>query len=77
MPAKTTTIRSAEKRVIKAEIRSLKKARREIVSSYLKESKRITADARKAARSFAQVTKSMRRESASVDRRISILQGRL
>jgi ribosomal protein L20 len=77
MPAKTTTIRTAEKRVIKGEIRSLKKARREIDSAYTKELNRITAVIRQADMSAKRAMKKLRSETASVDRRISILQGRL
>lgn len=88
MPAKKTTIAAAEKRVIKAEIHALRvsacKVRRDVRQAFnrsLKETDAIVKAANKAHRkhlAFAEkLIKSETRETASISRRIAILQGRL
>lgn len=88
MPAKKTTIATAEKRVIKAEISGLKKSRSKIQTDCNKElgrAKREDAADRAAAlkrhnkflKLHARVKKAMHRECDSIERRIAILEGRL
>lgn len=77
MPAKKTTIATAEKRVIKAEIAATKKALRKIESDRKKEQLRIIIQIRKLERGYTKATNACRRESATATRRMAILQGRL
>ena len=76
MPAKTT-IAAAEKRVIKNEITTLKKALRRITSDSVKEAKRIDLARKELDRRYIRVAKSYDRESKAACRRIAILEGRL
>ncbi len=88
MPAKKTTIATAEKRVIKSEISTLKKALRKVQTDCNKElsrAKREDAADRAAAlkrhnkflKFHARVKKAGHRGSASIERRVAILEGRL
>lgn len=77
MPAKKTSISTAEKRVIKAEIKTLKRAVRKITSDSVIEAKRIDRAREELDRQYLRVSKSYDRETKSACRRISILEGRL
>lgn len=77
MPAKKTTIATAEKRVLKAEIAATKKALRKIESDRKKEQLRIIGEIRKLGRGYTKSTNACRRESATATRRLAILEGRL
>ena len=77
MPAKKTTIATAEKRVIKSEIAVTKKAIRKIESDRKKEQLRIIGEIRKLERGYTKSTNSCRREMATATRRLAILEGRL
>ena len=77
MPAKKTTIATAEKRIIKAEISITRKALRKIVADRKKEQRRIAGEIRKLERCYTKATNSCRRESEAATRRIAILEGRL
>lgn len=88
MPAKKTTIATAEKRVIKAEIHALRqsacKVKQDVQQAFkrsLKEADAAVKTANKVHRkhlAFAEkLIKSEMRETASIERRICILQGRL
>lgn len=70
MPAKKTTIAAAEKRVIKAEIRTLRKNHAKLTADWRREQKRLD-------RLKAQADKRVERESITIIRRLSILNGRL
>lgn len=72
-----TTIATAEKRVIKHEIATLKKAQRKVVSDRKKEQNRITREIEKLDRQSLNVSKATAREFERITRRIHILQGRL
>ena len=88
MPAKKTTIATAEKRVIKAEVKSCTAALK-AVSRDFKRARRLAekecANAFRAAdiarakyrKTQSQLDKREARETATITRRISILQGRL
>lgn len=77
MPTKTTTLATAEKRVIKAEISTLKKAVRKVDADRKKEQSRITTEIRKLERLYTKNTNASNRAKASAIRRLGILEGRL
>lgn len=77
MPAKTTTIATAEKRVIKAEIATLKRASRKVDADRKKEQGRITAEIRKLERLYTKNTNASRNAGKTILRRLAILEGRL
>jgi DNA-binding transcriptional regulator GbsR (MarR family) len=77
MPAKKTTIQAAEKRVIKAEIATLKKAFRKVDADRKKEQSRITTEIRKLERLYTKNTNASRTAGLTILRRLAILEGRL
>ena len=77
MPAKKTTIASAEKRVIKAEISTLKRAARKVDADRKKEQRRITTEIRKLERLYTKNTNASRTAGLGILRRLAILEGRL
>lgn len=77
MSTKPTTIAAAEKKVIKSEISTLKRALRKINSDTAKEHKRIATVRRQLDRDAARLTRAHTSETAAATRRIAILQGRL
>ena len=77
MPAKTTTIATAEKRVIKAEIATLKRASRKVDADRKKEQQRITTEIRKLERLYTKNTNASRNAGKTILRRLAILEGRL
>jgi DNA-binding transcriptional regulator GbsR (MarR family) len=77
MPAKKTTIQAAEKRVIKAEIATLKKAFRKVDADRKKEQSRITTEIRKLERLYTKNTNASRTACLTILRRLAILEGRL
>lgn len=77
MPAKKTTIAAAEKRVIKAEIATLKRASRKVDADRKKEQGRITTEIRKLERLYTKNTNASRNAGKTILRRLAILEGRL
>lgn len=77
MSTKKTTIDAAEKRVIKAEISTHKKALRKVDSDRKKEQTRILGEIRKQERLYTKITNTCRREGKAICRRLAILEGRL
>ena len=81
MPAKQTTIATAEKRVIKAEITSLKKASLKVSADFRTEQKAVFATWKKADKAIhifqARQAKQLPKQLAVIDKRIAILTGRL
>lgn len=78
MPTKRkTTIAAAEKRSIKSEISTLKKAHRKIDSDFIAEDKRIGREIQKLKTQHLRALKSTRLEMHKITRRLSILQARL
>jgi len=73
----TPSIAKAEQRVNKAEIKTLKSARRKVIQDCNKEISRINRELRKLTLNHGAVTRSTTREIEAIERRISILQGRL
>ena len=71
------TIDTLQKRVIRAEIKSLKSAKRKIATDANREFRRIVSDVKKLMREHASIGSAVKRESTLIDRRLSILQGRL
>jgi len=74
---KKTTIATAEKRVIKAEIKTHKFALRQVTSDCKKERTRLSLLINRATRSLVSLGKSETRESAAILKRLAILEGRL
>ena len=74
---KTTTIATAEKRVIKAEIKTITAARRKVISDCNKEIGRINKAGRQLVREHTRATRATDRELVTIDRRLGILHGRL
>ena len=77
MPAKKTTIATAEKRVIKAELSTLKKAVRKIEADHRTEQTRINKESRNLERLSIKSTNASQRAKSTAVRRIAILEGRL
>lgn len=77
MSAKKTTIAAAEKRVITAEISTLKKALRKVDADRKKEQSRITTEIRKLERLYTKNTNASRTAGKGIIRRLAILEGRL
>lgn len=77
MPAKNTTIATAEKRVIKAEIATLKRASRKVDFDRKKEQRRIANEIRKLERLYTKNTNASRNAGKAILRRLAILEGRL
>jgi predicted nucleic acid-binding Zn-ribbon protein len=79
MPAKpkAKTLAAAEKRVIKNEISTLKKAVRRITSDCLKEADRIDRERKHLDRQYTRIAKAFNRETNAANRRLAILEGRL
>ena len=77
MPAKKTTIATAEKRVIKAEIATLKRASRKVASDHIAAHKKLAAEQRRINRDFARLDRSEQRAGSAIARRLAILEGRL
>lgn len=77
MPAKKTTIASAEKRVIKAEIKTLAKNRSKVTKDTTREVNLCTAEISKLNRKLNRIVQSEILECKKIDRRIAILEGRL
>ena len=80
MPAKTT-IATAEKRVIKNEMRTLGRAHKKMLADALKAHKAARRELLSAHLKYGKTTtridNSVKRESAAIERRVSILEGRL
>lgn len=77
MSSKPKTIAAAEKRVIKSEITSLRKAVRKILADRKQAQSAILREIRGLERKYTKITNSCRRESEAATRRIAILEGRL
>lgn len=81
MPAKTTSPDAAQKKVWKAEIRSLEQNRKKIRRDFREEQKRLfkACDAAdRALRAFdKRVEKQLPKAEADIDRRVGILKGRI
>ena len=77
MPAKKTTIATAEKRIIKAEISTLKRAARKVDADRKKEQRRITTEIHKLERLYTKNTNASRTAGKTILRRLAILEGRL
>lgn len=77
MPAKKTTIAAAEKRVIKAEIATMKRNLRKVHSDCRRERKAYGQLLRQWDTKLKRLNKTEARELASATRRIAILEGRL
>ncbi len=77
MPANKTTNAAAEKRVLKAEIATWKKAARKVAADRKKEQSRITTEIRKLERLYTKTTNACRSAEKNIFRRIAILEGRL
>ena len=76
-PIKKPSIAAAEKRIIKAEISTLKKAIRKMDSDFSKFIKSTTRARKELDRKQARATTSLARETSAAKRRIGILEGRL
>jgi hypothetical protein len=74
---KKQTIATAEKRVIKAEISTLKRAAKKISADTTKEYRRIIKAHHALDRETQRISKSCDRETAAINRRLAILTGRL
>ena len=77
MPAKTKSIAAAEKRTIKAELKSLQKENRKIDQRTISEKKRIEKEIQKLNRNLDLILVSAGRELKEIHRRVRILLGRL
>lgn len=76
MPVKTT-IRTAEKRVIKHEMSTLRKAARKVATDIRQERKKLFSAQRQIELSFARLNRRETSALSNIGRRISILEGRL
>ena len=72
-----TTIAAAEKRVLKAEITTLKKAVRKVQQDARAEANNIARAHKALDRKYLRLLNACKRETKAATRRISILQGRL
>lgn len=81
MLAKKTTIATAEKRQIKAEMKSLTSARKKILTDSIQAAnaalKELRAAQRKHTAILNRIDKAVPRETAKITRRIAILEGRI
>lgn len=81
MPAKKTTLAAAEKRVIKNEMKTLARAHQKILADALKAEnaahKEFAQAQRKYKAALARIDKSVPRATATCERRMGILEGRL
>lgn len=77
MPTKPTTITAAEKRVIKAELRTCKQSLRKVQKDCVAEDGRISREIRKLETARKKLSSTYSRESAAICRRMAILEGRL
>lgn len=81
MSAKKPTIATAEKRVIRAELATLKKAAARVVADFRREKQAVWDRWKKADREVhkfqARAAKQQPRQLAAIDKRIAILTGRL
>jgi len=76
-----TSIATAEKRVIKHEMRTLGRAHKKMLADALKADKaakrELLSAQRKYRKTITRIDNSVKRESAAIERRVSILEGRL
>jgi site-specific recombinase XerD len=81
MPAKKTSPDAAQKKLWKAEIRDLEASRRKIRADFRNEQKRLIAISEKAHKAvlkfMARAEKQLPKAEADIDRRVSILKGRM
>ena len=81
MPAKKTTIAAAEKRVIKAEMKTLGRNYQKLLSDALKTEKAARKEFAVAQRKYkatmARIDKAVPRATAKIERRVAMLEGRL
>jgi hypothetical protein len=77
MSAKKSTIATAEKRVIKAEIATHKKAWNKVFKDCSTARRKLFAEKLKIDRELKRIDKAQERERLTICRRIAILQGRL
>jgi len=77
MPSKETTLATAEKRVIKAELTTLQKALRKVASDCRRARKVQTEIQRKSKLKLARLEKSESSLTTHITRRIAILEARL
>ncbi|MEI6169340.1 MAG: hypothetical protein WCS52_19325 [bacterium] len=77
MTPNNTTIATAEKRVIKAEITTLRKALRKVALDCKRETRKGVLAKGKIDKEIKRIAAILKRETAAVYRRLSILQGRL
>ncbi len=74
---KNTTLATAEKRVINAEIKTITAVRRKIIADCNREIKHINQSMRKLNSDHSRAIRATDRETAAIDHRLGILNGRL